>query len=62
VKRALLAIWDFLVGDDWITAAGVVVAGAGVAALQPQSIATWWLIPGGVAALLTRAVARHRGS
>jgi hypothetical protein len=59
VKRALLAIWDFIVGDDWVTAAGVVVAGAAVAALQPAGIAAWWLIPGAVAALLTWSLARH---
>jgi hypothetical protein len=62
VKRVLLAIWDFIVGDDWVTAAGVVMAGAAVAALQPVGIDAWWLIPGAVAALLTWSLARHRGS
>jgi hypothetical protein len=61
VKRALLAIWDFIVGDDWVTAAGVVVAGAGTAALQSAGVVAWWLIPLAVAVLLTRSLARHRG-
>jgi hypothetical protein len=61
VKRALLAIWDFIVGDDWVTAAGVVVAGAGTAALQSAGVVAWWLIPLAVAVLLTRSLARRRG-
>jgi hypothetical protein len=61
MKRALLAVWDFIVGDDWVTAAGVVVAGAATAALQSAGITAWWLIPLAVAVLLTRSLARHRG-
>ena len=60
MKRALLAIWDFIVGDDWVTAAGVVVAGGATAALQSAGIVAWWLIPLAVAVLLTRSLARHR--
>ncbi len=60
MKRALLAVWDFVVGDDWVTAAGVVVAGAATAALQSAGVAAWWLLPLAVALLLTRSVARHR--
>ena len=61
MKRALLAIWDFIVGDDWVTAAGVVVAGAATAALQSVGVVAWWLIPLAVAVLLTRSLTRHRG-
>jgi hypothetical protein len=60
MRRALLAVWDFIVGDDWITAAGVVVAGAATAALQSAGVVAWWLIPLAVAALLTRSLARQR--
>ena len=60
MKRALLAIWDFIVGDDWVTAAGVVVAGAATAALESAGIAAWWLLPVAIAVLLTKSVARHR--
>jgi hypothetical protein len=49
MKRALLAIWDFL-------------AGAATAALVSVGVAAWWLIPLAVAVLLTRSLARHRGS
>jgi hypothetical protein len=58
VKRALLAIWDFIVGDDWVTAAGVVVAAAATAVLESVGVAAWWLIPLAVAVLLTRSLAR----
>jgi hypothetical protein len=61
VKRALLAIWDFIVGDDWVTAAGVVVAAAATAALESAGIVAWWLIPLAVAVLLARSLARYRG-
>jgi hypothetical protein len=61
MKRALLAIWDFIVGDDWVTAAGVVLAGAATAALESLGVAAWWLIPLAVAILLARSLARHRG-
>jgi hypothetical protein len=60
VRRALLAIWEFVVGDDWVTAAGVVVAGGATAALESAGVVAWWLLPVAVAVLLARSVARHR--
>jgi hypothetical protein len=39
--------WDFVVGDDWLVAAGVVVALAVTA-----WVGVWWLLPPVVAALL----------
>jgi hypothetical protein len=60
VKRVLLAVWEFIVGDDWVTAAGVVVAGVATAALESAGVAAWWLIPVAVAVLLTRSLGRHR--
>jgi hypothetical protein len=59
----LEAIWDFVVGDDWRTAAGVVVAIGATAALQGAGVAAWWLIPLAVLALLVRSllVAARRG-
>ncbi|HEX3831389.1 MAG TPA: hypothetical protein VHW04_05420 [Solirubrobacteraceae bacterium] len=59
----LVAIWDFVVGDDWRTAAGVVVAISATAALQGAGVTAWWLIPLAVLALLVRSllVAARRG-
>ena len=46
-------LWDFVVGDDWRIAAGVVGAIA-VSAL----LTAWWLLPAAVAALLSASVWR----
>jgi hypothetical protein len=44
--------WDFIVGDDWRVAAGVVVAVAVVAGLAEEGIHAWWLLPAVVALAL----------
>jgi hypothetical protein len=44
--RAFLAFsYDFVIGDDWLVAAGVVVGLALTYALTQQGIASWWLLP-----------------
>jgi len=58
LRRAALAVWEFLVGDDWRTALGVVLAlglTAGVAAL---GVGAWWVMPLAVAFLLALSVRR----
>ena len=50
--------WDFIVGDDWRVAAGLVVALGLTALLVNQSIAAWWLLPLAVIALLTTSLRR----
>ena len=37
--------WDFVVGDDWRIAAGVVLALAGTAVLADEGVPAWWLVP-----------------
>lgn len=37
--------WDFVVGDDWLAAAGVTSAIALTAALTSASVDGWWLLP-----------------
>jgi hypothetical protein len=37
--------WDFVVGDDWLVAAEIVVAVGATAALAQSSIGAWWLLP-----------------
>ncbi|MEO8750726.1 MAG: hypothetical protein ABI384_10030 [Allobranchiibius sp.] len=44
--------WDFIVGDDWRIAAGVIAALAATAALATTTVAAWWLLPIAVAGLL----------
>ena len=51
--RAFLAFWyDFVVGDDWLVAVGVVVGLALTYALSRAGLASWWLLPLLLAALL----------
>jgi hypothetical protein len=45
--------WDFVVGDDWVSAAGVVVGLALTAAL-----AAWWVLPIAVAIVLALSLGR----
>jgi hypothetical protein len=44
--RALAAFWyDFVIGDDWLVAAGVVVSLALTYALSQTAVPAWWLVP-----------------
>ena len=58
LAAALRGVWEFIVGDDWITAAGVVVA-LGVTALVAGSGAVaWWIMPPAVLLLLAVSLRR----
>lgn len=58
VNRAGRALWEFIVGDDWLTAAGVVVTIGFTAALAAVGLPAWWAMPVGV--LLVLVVSLHR--
>jgi hypothetical protein len=59
VLRSFLAFWyDFIVGDDWIVAAGVVLALAGTALLAHSQLPAWWLLPTAVVVVLAVSIAR----
>jgi hypothetical protein len=49
-------LYDFVIGDDWRIAAGVVVAIALTALVADASIAAWWILPVAVALLLGGSV------
>jgi hypothetical protein len=52
---AFVRFWyDFVVGDDWRVAAGVITALAATAALVAIGLPAWWLLP--VAAISFLAV------
>ena len=62
--RAFGAFWyDFVVGDDWLIAVGVVISLALTYALSRTAVPAWWLLPLALVLLLPlslwRAV-RHR--
>ena len=52
-----LGIWEFIAGDDWITAVGVAAA-LGVTALLADYAAAWVFMPLAVAALLAFSIWR----
>ncbi len=44
--KAFLAFWyDFVVGDDWVAAVGVVAGVLLTAVLAHCGINAWWLLP-----------------
>jgi hypothetical protein len=53
--------WDFVVGDDWRVAAGIVVALCLTALLATTSAPAWWLLPLAVAAVLWVSLRRAAG-
>ena len=51
--KAFAAFWyDFIIGDDWLVAAGVVIALAVTYAVSRTSVPAWWLLPLALAVLL----------
>jgi hydrogenase/urease accessory protein HupE len=51
--------WDFVVGDDPLAAAAIVLAIGLTAALAAAGVAAWWLMPLAVAAVLTVSLRRE---
>lgn len=58
--RAFFAFWyDFVVGDDWRVALGVVLAlGLTFVLTRTTTIPTWWLVPVAVVILLPVSIYR----
>jgi hypothetical protein len=51
--------YDFIIGDDWSVAAGVVIALALIAILSKTSVPVWWILPVVVIGLLPVSVWRE---
>lgn len=58
LRAAALAVWDFVVGDDWRSALGVAIALCVTAILAGVGIAAWWAMPVAMALLLWLSVRR----
>ena len=56
--RAARAVWEFVVGDDWVTGAGVALALGVTAVVAGTGAAAWWVMPPAVIALLAVSVRR----
>jgi hypothetical protein len=64
VRRVLESVWDFVVGDDWVTAVGVVAALGATALIAGAAASAWWVMPIAVVGLLAlslRRAARRAG-
>jgi hypothetical protein len=62
LRRALLAVWEFVAGDDWRVALGIVVTLGSVALLAALGLPAWWLGPLATLAILQRSVMRAAGA
>ena len=51
-------LWSFAVGDDWRSAAALAALLAGTWVLTSHGLDVWWLLAGGVGALLAVSVWR----
>jgi hypothetical protein len=58
MRDAAVGVWEFVAGDDWLTAAGVVLA-LGLTALISQADSAWFVMPLAVALLLTLSIWRE---
>lgn len=59
--RSFAAFWyDFVIGDDWRVAVGVVLALAVTALLGYLGVDAWWLLPVAVLILLGLSLRRAR--
>jgi hypothetical protein len=58
VQAFVLGVWDFVVGDDWLTALGVVLALGLTAVIAKASVAAWWVMPLAVLVLLVLSIRR----
>lgn len=50
--------WEFVIGDDWLVAALLVVAIGATAVLAAANVAAWWLLPLAVLAVLWLSLRR----
>jgi hypothetical protein len=57
-RAFLVGVWDFVIGDDWQTAFGVVLALALTALLADAAVAAWWVMPPAVLGLLALSIRR----
>jgi hypothetical protein len=58
LRAGLLAIWEFVVGDDWRTAVGASVGLALTAAIAASGVPAWWVMPLIIVVLLVLSIRR----
>jgi hypothetical protein len=50
--------WNFIVGDDWLVAAGIALALGLTALLTDHGVEAWWLMPPAVVVVLAASLWR----
>jgi hypothetical protein len=58
IGRAGTGIWEFVVGEDWRVALGVVVTLGATALLAAVGVPAWWIAPIAILAILHRSIGR----
>ncbi len=58
LRAAVLAVWSFVVGDDWLTAAGAVLALGLTAAVAALGATAWYVMVLAVPIVLWRSLRR----
>jgi hypothetical protein len=58
IIRFFAPAWDFVVGDDWLTAIGAVAAIGITALVAAAGAAAWWVMPMAIVALLASSLRR----
>jgi len=56
--KLALGVWEFVVGDDWLTALGVAIAIALTALAAQATVAAWLVMPVAVLLLLASSIWR----
>ncbi|HEY2259904.1 MAG TPA: hypothetical protein VGH45_09325 [Solirubrobacteraceae bacterium] len=58
LARIAAGVWEFVVGDDWLTAVGVAVAIGVTAVIAAAGTPAWWVMPIAVLVLLAASLRR----
>jgi hypothetical protein len=58
LRTAIAGVWEFVVGDDWRSALGVVISLAATALLADCGVGAWWVMPVAVLVLLGWSIRR----
>ena len=58
LRRAVVGVWKFVVGDDPLTALGVVLALGVTGVVAATGSSAWWVMPPAVLGLLALSLRR----